>query len=268
MDAPLRLLFVGDVVGAPGRRILTARLKRLKRDTGAHLAIVNGENAAGGAGLTGPTAAEILSAGADVITTGNHVWDKKDVVALLGRDPRILRPANYPEGVPGAGVIHVEAEGVRVAVVNLMGRVFMPMVDDPFRAIDRILGDPGIPPVVFVDFHAEATSEKIAFGWYVDGRVSAVVGTHTHVPTADARVLPKGTAYLTDAGMTGPHDSVIGVKKEQAIERFLTQRPVAYETADGDVRLSAVLIGLDPRSRRAVGIETLQIREGDAAGTP
>ena len=267
MSAPLRILFVGDVVGAPGRRILQARLKRLKRDTGAQLTVVNGENAAGGAGLTAPTAAEIFGAGADVITTGNHVWDKRDVVGLLERDRRVLRPANYPDGAPGAGVVELEVEGATVAVVNLMGRVFMPLMDDPFRAADRILDQlAGRAAIVFVDFHAEATSEKVAFAHYVDGRASVVVGTHTHVATADACVLPGGTAYITDVGMTGPHDSVIGVRKEQAIERFLTQRPVAYETAEGDVRLSAIHADVDRVTGRAAGIVWMQLGERDAEG--
>jgi metallophosphoesterase (TIGR00282 family) len=261
----LRILFVGDVVGAPGRRILRALLSRLKRDTGAALTIVNGENAAGGAGLTTATAEEILAAGADVITTGNHVWDKRDVLGLLERQPRILRPANYPEGAPGSGVVVVPVSGTRVAVVNLMGRVFMPLTDDPFRAADRILGEPkSLAPVVVVDFHAEATSEKSAFGWYLDGRVSAVLGTHTHVATADERILPGGTAFMTDVGMTGSFASVIGVKKEQAIERFRTSRSIPYETADGDVRLAAVHIDVDPASGRATAIARIELREGAA----
>jgi len=264
MDALLRLLFVGDVVGAPGRRILAARLRDLRRARGAHVVIVNGENAAGGAGLTPATAAEIFTAGADVVTTGNHVWDKRDVASLLERDPRVLRPANYPDGAPGRGMIVLDVEGVRVAVINLMGRVFMPLVDDPFRGADRLLAElAGTTPVVLVDFHAEATSEKIAFAWHLDGRVSAVVGTHTHVTTSDARVLPGGTAAITDVGMTGPHDSVIGVRKEQALARFLTQRPMAYETADGDVRLSAVVITVEAHTGRAVAIESLEVREHD-----
>lgn len=269
MDGSLRLLFVGDVVGAPGRRILGARLARLKRDTGAHLAVVNGENAAGGAGITASTAAEIFAAGADVVTTGNHVWDKRDAAVLLADDPRVLRPANYPDGAPGRGAGVFDAGGVRVAVVNLMGRVFMPLVDDPFRAIDRILAEiASTAAVVLVDLHAEATSEKSAFAWHVDGRVAAVVGTHTHVTTADARVLPGGTAFITDVGMTGPHDSVIGVRKDQALTRFLTQRPVPYETADGDVRLAAVLVTADPRSGRATAIDTIALRERDGGPTP
>ena len=258
----MKVLFVGDVVGAPGRRILRARLAGLKRETECDLTIVNGENAAGGAGLTSATAEEIFGAGADLVTTGNHVWDKREIATLLDRDPRILRPANYPEGSPGAGVALVPAAGVRVAVVNLMGRVFMPLTDDPFRAADRIVRElAGKAQLVIVDFHAEATSEKVAFAWYLDGRVAAVLGTHTHVATADERILPKGTAFISDVGMTGPLDSVIGVKKEQAIERFLTSRPIPYETADGDVRLAAVRLTLDPVSGRALSIARIEIKE-------
>ena len=263
----MRVLFVGDVVGAPGRRILRQRLKGLKGDLGADLTIVNGEHAAGGAGLTPATAEELFAAGADVITTGNHVWDKREVVGLLEREPRLLRPANYPEGSPGSGLVVVPVTGIPVAVLNLMGRVFMPLLDDPFRAADRILHElRGKAKVVFVDFHAEATSEKMAFAWSVDGKVSAVFGTHTHVATADARVLPGGTAFITDAGMTGPFDSVIGVKKEQAIERFRTSRSVPYETAEGDVRLSAVWVDVDPQSGLAYAIERVELKEKEREG--
>jgi len=264
----MRILFVGDVVGAPGRRIARFRLKGLVRDLGADLTIVNGENAAGGAGLTQATAEELFAAGADVITTGNHVWDKREALGLLEREPRILRPANYPEGSPGKGVVVVSARDTSVAVVNLMGRVFMPLVDDPFRTADRILdGLRGVARVVMVDFHAEATSEKSAFAWYLDGRVTAVLGTHTHVATADARVLPGGTAFISDVGMTGPFDSVIGVRKEQAIERFRTSRSIPYETADGDIRLAAVRVDVDPASGRALAIERIEIGESDGGGT-
>lgn len=263
----MRILFVGDIVGAPGRRIARLRLKGLTRDIGADLTIVNGENAAGGAGLTTATAEELFAAGADVITTGNHVWDKREALGLLEREPRILRPANYPEGSPGAGVVVVTAAETKVAVVNLMGRVFMPLLDDPFRAADRILDElRGSARVVLVDFHAEATSEKMAFAWYLDGRVAAVLGTHTHVATADARILPGGTAFITDVGMTGPFDSVIGVKKEQAIERFRTSRSIPYETADGDVRLAAVRVDVDSLSGRALAIERIELSESDALG--
>src|SRR5882672_694795 len=264
----MRILFVGDVVGAPGRRIVRERLRGLQRDVGADLTIVNGENAAGGAGLTTATAEELFAAGAEVLTTGNHVWDKREALALLEREPRILRPANYPEGSPGAGVIVVTVAGTRVAIVNLMGRVFMPLVDDPFRAADRIIDElRGSAPVVIVDFHAEATSEKTAFAWYLDGRVAAVLGTHTHVATADARVLPGGTAFMADVGMTGPFDSVIGVKKEQAIERFRTSRSIPYETADGDVRLAAVRVDVDPASGTATAIERIELRETEGRAT-
>ena len=264
----MRILFVGDVVGAPGRRIVRERLKGLKRDVGADLTIVNGENAAGGAGLTTATAEELFAAGAEVITTGNHVWDKREVLGLLEREPRILRPANYPEGSPGHGVVVVAAEGAKVAVVNLMGRVFMPLVDDPFRSADRIVDDlRGKARVVIVDFHAEATSEKMAFAWYLDGRVAAVLGTHTHVATADARVLPGGTAFIADVGMTGPFDSVIGVRKEQAIERFLTSRSIPYETADRDVRLAAVSVDVDQATGRATAIERIELCEDGGGGT-
>jgi metallophosphoesterase (TIGR00282 family) len=263
----MRILFVGDVVGAPGRRIVRERLKGLQRDVGADLTIVNGENAAGGAGLTTATAEELFAAGAEVVTTGNHVWDKREIVGLLEREPRILRPANYPEGSPGAGVVVVTAAGTRVGVVNLMGRVFMPLVDDPFRAADRIVAElRGAAPVVIIDFHAEATSEKMAFAWYLDGRVAAVLGTHTHVATADARVLPGGTAFIADVGMTGPFDSVIGVKKEQAIERFRTSRSIPYETADGDVRLAAVIVDVDVSSGGATAIERIELRDRDGQG--
>jgi metallophosphoesterase (TIGR00282 family) len=252
----VRILFVGDVVGGPGRRIVRRHLPALRRDTGADLTIVNGENSAGGAGVTKATADELFASGADVITTGNHVWDKREVVPLLASEPRILRPANYPDGSPG----------YPVAVVNLMGRVFMGLVDDPFRAVEKILGDlSGVARIVIVDFHAEATSEKSAFGWFVDGRVTAVLGTHTHVTTADERVLPGGTAYITDVGMTGPFDSVIGVKKEQAIERFRTARSTPYETADANVRLSAVTVDVDPQSGRATAIARIELaEEGEA----
>ncbi len=259
----MRILFVGDVVGAPGRRLLRARLPALKKEVGAALTIVNGENAAGGAGLTAQTADDLFKAGSEVITTGNHVWDKREVMNLLANDPRILRPANYPEGSPGSGVFVTTIDGHDIAIVNLMGRVFMPLSDDPFRTAEAILAKlgPAVKTIV-VDFHAEATSEKSAFAWLLDGRVSAIVGTHTHVATADERILPGGTAFITDVGMTGAFDSVIGVRKDQAIERFRTSRPIPYETADGDVRLSAVVIDVTPDSGRATAIARVALTEG------
>jgi metallophosphoesterase (TIGR00282 family) len=263
----MRLLFVGDVFGTPGRRFLKPALRVLRRRHRPDLVVVNGENAAGGAGLTPDTAEEIFRAGADVITSGNHVWDRKEVVPLLERNGRVLRPANYPDPAPGSGVCVVEAaDGTPVAVVNLQGRVFMSPVDDPFRAADAILDElGGAARVVVVDFHAEATSEKLAFGWYLDGRVTAVLGTHTHVPTADARVLPAGTAYVSDVGMTGPYASVIGMDKETVIERFRTQRPHRMVPAEGgDVRAAAVLVEA-AEDGRALSIERVDLRE-DAEG--
>ncbi|MEE8412811.1 MAG: TIGR00282 family metallophosphoesterase, partial [Acidobacteriota bacterium] len=231
----MRILFVGDVVARAGRRILKGGLRAIRASHAPDLIIVNGENASRGRGLTPQCSEEIFRAGADVITSGNHVWDRREVLPLLEREPRVLRPANYPDPAPGSGVYlfdHLAAGPV--AVVNLMGRLFMPAVDDPFRAADEILDElQGRAALVVIDFHAEATSEKIAFGWHVDGRVTAVIGTHTHIPTADESVLPGGTAYITDVGMTGPYDSVIGVDKTAVIERFRTQRPVRFSPAEG-----------------------------------
>lgn len=259
----MRILFVGDVVGVPGRRVFKAALPRLRDELQPDLVVVNGENVAGGSGLTPPTVDELFRGGADVITSGNHAWDRKEIVPLLERNERILRPANYPDPAPGGGVCLAQArDGSTVAVINLMGRVFLPALDDPFRTADAILREIGDRArVVLVDFHAEATSEKVAFGWYLDGRVTAVVGTHTHVPTADARVLPGGTAYVTDVGMTGPYDSVIGVDKQQVIERFLTQRPIRFSPATGDARLAAVLIEASPVTGRAESIRRIEVRE-------
>ncbi len=261
----MRILFVADVVGQPGRRMLRSGLAVLRTSLRPDLVVVNGENCAGGNGLTPPTAEELFRAGADVVTTGNHVWDRMEIAPYLERHERLLRPANYPPADPGRGYCIVSAkDGTRAAVINLMGRVFMPAVDDPFRSVDAILREiGGKARVVVVDFHAEATSEKTAFGWYVDGRATAVLGTHTHVPTADERVFPRGTAYLTDAGMTGPHESVIGVEKENVLERFLTQRPARFRTAKGDVRLQGALIEASPSTGRAVSIRRVEIREGD-----
>jgi hypothetical protein len=260
----VRILFVGDVVGRPGRRVLKKLLPHLRRELLPDLVIANGENCAGGIGMTPNTVQELFGAGCDVVTGGNHTWDRKEIVPLLDRSDRILRPANYPEPAPGRGVALVRAaDGTEVAVLNLMGRVFMGALEDPFRTADRILQSlGGRPPVVVVDFHAEATSEKMALGWYLDGRVSAIVGTHTHVPTADERVSKAGTAYITDVGMTGPYDSVIGVEKADVLARFLTQRPCRFSTAKGDVRLSAVLLEIRPQDGRAERIERLSVCEG------
>jgi metallophosphoesterase (TIGR00282 family) len=261
----MRILFVGDVVGAPGRRALKPALRALAATWAPDIVIVNAENAAGGAGLTPATADEIFRAGADVLTTGNHVWDKKEIVPYIETHARVLRPLNYPPPCPGTGICVLKARnGAPVAVVNLMGRVFMADLDDPFRAADAALAElEGKARTIVVDFHAEATSEKVAMGWHLDGRVTAMVGTHTHVATADARVLPRGTAYITDVGMTGPHDSVIGVQKEVVLARFRTQRSASFTTAEGDVRLCGVVIESGPDGR-ATSIERVEVPFGAA----
>lgn len=242
-------------------------LGTLVRKYAVDLCIANGENAAGGFGLTQPIAEEFFDLGIDVITTGNHVWDKRELVDYLNSavdEPysparRVLRPANYPAGTPGTGVYEgTTRDGVPYAVVNLQGRVFMANIDDPFRVADRLL-EKIAAKVIFVDFHAEATSEKVAMGWYLAGRVTAVVGTHTHIPTADTRVLPGGTAYQTDVGMTGPYDSVIGVQKEQILQRFLTSLPARFEAAMNDVRFCAVLVEGDASTGKAGGIQRIML---------
>ena len=262
----LRILFIGDLIGRAGRDAVDRLLPKLKGDFGIGLTIANCENAAGGFGLTKRLADELTGLGVDVMTSGNHIWDRKEVVPDLDSLTNVLRPLNYPKGVPGRGWATYEAAGgVKVCVINLMGRVFMRPIDCPFRAADAVLAQvPGM--VTFVDMHAEATSEKVAMGWYLDGRVSAVVGTHTHVQTADERVLPRGTAYITDAGMTGPFDSVIGVDKCAIIDRFLTGIPSRFDSACGDVRLSAVVVSVDTQSRKAVSIERInwQLEPGDS----
>jgi hypothetical protein len=261
----LKLLFVGDVIGKPGRRALRNLLPRLVDRHRADYAVVNVENSAGGFGITPEVLKDIQDLPIDVFTTGNHVWDKKEGVEILDRVPNLLRPANYPEGNPGKGV-HVgeTAAGIPVAVVNLEGMVFMSNLDSPFRVADRLLKelDPGVK-VVLVDFHAEATSEKQAMGFYLDGRVSAVLGTHTHVPTADERVLPKGTALLTDVGMTGPYESIIGMRADKVLKRFLLQTPSSFEVAKRDVRLAGAVIEVDEATGKARSIERLLVPDGE-----
>jgi 2',3'-cyclic-nucleotide 2'-phosphodiesterase len=247
----MRVLFIGDVVGSPGRRGMERAMPRLRERHSPDLVIVNGENSAGGLGITEGTAEELFAAGADVITTGNHVYRHREVYGYLDRDERVVRPANYPHGNPGRGHTVVEAGGRRVAVINLSGMVHMKAARSPFVEADSLLERlDGDADAVVVDFHAEVTSEKVAMGWHLDGRVAAVFGTHTHVPTADARVLPGGTAYITDVGMTASRTSVIGVKPEQALESFITQMPVRFETAAEDVWVmgAAVSVGLDGRA--------------------
>jgi len=247
----LRILMIGDVIGRPGRRALREALPGLREEHAVDLAIANGENAAGGLGLTSETAKELFDSGVDVITSGNHIWDQKEIIPFLEGDMAIIRPLNYPPGVPGRGYI-VMGE---VLVLNLLGRTFMGNFDCPFRAVDRLLEDlVDRPAVIIADFHGEATSEKVAMGWYLDGRVSAVLGTHTHVGTVDVRLLPKGTAYVTDVGMTGPVDSVIGDDVDAVIRRFLTQLPHRLSVGKGSVVLNSVLVDVDERTGRATGI--------------
>jgi 2',3'-cyclic-nucleotide 2'-phosphodiesterase len=257
----MNLLFIGDIFASPGRRIVADHLSDIVESNQIDLAIANAENAAGGFGLTPAIAEELFALGLDVLTSGNHIWDKREVYDYFGRQPRLLRPANYPDA-PGSGLVVLRARnGLECAVVNLQGRVYMPSVDCPFRKADRILEelDPAIK-VRFVDFHAEVTSEKVAMGWYLDGRVSAVVGTHTHVPTADTRILPGGTAYQTDCGMTGPYHSVIGVDTDIVLRRFLTGLPVRMEAARGEPELHAVIVEVDDATGKARSVRRHAIR--------
>jgi hypothetical protein len=248
----VKILFVGDIFGAPGRRIVADHVEDIVRTNQIDLAIANAENAAGGFGITPAIAEDLFALGLDVLTSGNHVWDKRELYDYLNRQPRLLRPANYPEG-PGHGLVTVRARnGVECAVINLQGRTYMPSTDCPFRKADLLLSqiDPAVK-VKFVDFHAEVTSEKMAMGWYLDGRVSAVVGTHTHVPTADTRILPGGTAYQTDCGMTGPYRTVIGVDTETILQRFLSGLPVRMEAAKHGVELHSVIVDVDEETGKA-----------------
>ena len=251
----MKLIFVGDVVAGLGRRTLAALLPGLRERHRPDFVVVNGENAAGGVGITRKTAQELLELGADVITLGNHAYRHREVYEYLDTEPRIVRPANYPKGSPGRGHTVVESDGQRLGVINLSGQVFLSAVRSPFAEADALLAElRGKADAVLLDMHAEATSEKVAMGWHVDGRALACVGTHTHVATADARVLPGGTAYVTDVGMTGPRGGVIGVKREQALERFLTLTQVRFETSDEDPWLNAVVVDGDSHGR-AVSIE-------------
>ncbi|MGB2715021.1 MAG: TIGR00282 family metallophosphoesterase [Vicinamibacterales bacterium] len=257
----MKILFVGDIFGKSGRDVARRAIPVLVERREIDFVIANVENSAAGFGVTGDVAETILSYGVDVMTSGNHVWDKKEVLEYIPRQPKLLRPANFPAGVPGRGTyLGRTRTGQPIGVINLMGRVFMTPLDDPFavalREIDALRAKTRI---IFVDFHAEATSEKIAMGWHLDGKVTAVVGTHTHVQTADERILPKGTAYQTDAGMTGPHDSIIGVTIDAALGRFLNAMPARFEAATGPGRLNAVEITADAASGKATRIERLNL---------
>ena len=265
----MRVLFISDIVGSPGRQIVHDRLADIVAQRQTDLVVANGENAASGFGITPRLAEELLGAGIDVLTGGNHSWDRREILDYIPQQPRLLRPANFPEGNPGSGVFAGAAKnGVKYAVLNLQGRVFLRAIDDPFRKADSELGKlPADVAFVLVDMHAETTSEKIAMGYYLDGRVTAVVGTHTHVATADERVLPQGTAYITDVGMTGPHDGVIGMDRVGIIKKFLDGMPARFEVAQGNVQMNCVLIETDETGSRNAGgrlpatsIERLRLR--------
>jgi 2',3'-cyclic-nucleotide 2'-phosphodiesterase len=252
----MKILFIGDVVGRPGRDALRNHLANILEERKIDLCIANAENSASGNGITPRLVEELLSLQIDILTSGNHIWDKKEVLGYFEHQPRLLRPANYPPMAPGKGVfVGKTREEIPFAVVNLQGRVFMPAIDCPFRTAETVLQ--GLSPetkVVFIDFHAEATAEKQAFGFHFDGKVSAIVGTHTHVVTADEQILPKGTAYITDVGMTGPHDSIIGVSKDSILPKFISQIPARFEVATGDVRINGVEVDVDPETGLAVQI--------------
>ncbi|HTZ75238.1 MAG TPA: TIGR00282 family metallophosphoesterase [Candidatus Aquilonibacter sp.] len=258
----MRTLFIGDIVGSPGRRIVRELLPDILLQRQIDLCVANGENSASGFGITPRIVQELFAAGIEVLSGGNHVWDRREILEYFPHEPRLLRPANFPAGSPGSGVyVGTTKNGVRYAVLNLQGRTFMTPIDDPFRTAESELAK--LPPdvkVVVVDMHAEATSEKLAMGWNLDGKVSAVLGTHTHVQTADERVLPGGTAYITDVGMTGPHDSIIGMEKGPIIQRFHDALPIRFAVAEGDIRMKCVLLDIDETTGRARGIERLNFR--------
>jgi metallophosphoesterase (TIGR00282 family) len=258
----MKILFIGDIVGKPGRQAIKKGVPQLKKEFAVDLTIANAENAAGGFGITKAIGEELFSLGIDILTSGNHIWDKKEAIEYITMENRLLRPANYPSDVPGHGsIITKTKDGIKVAILNVSGRVFMNDLDSPFTTAKKEIADlKKETNLIMVDFHAEATSEKEAFGYYLDGEVSAVIGTHTHVQTADEQILPNGTAYLTDVGMTGPTDSVIGVKKELVLHRFLTNIPARFETAVGESVLSAVVLDIDPKTGRATAIERVQLR--------
>jgi len=259
----MNILFIGDIVGKPGRRAVKALLPNLINKLKLDIVIANCENAAGGFGITEKTAAELFSAGIHLMTSGNHIWDKKEALQLFPKEDRILRPLNYPPGVPGRGSIVINASNsVNVGIINLSGRVFMGLMDCPFRTVEREIEQiKEKTEIIIVDFHAEATSEKLAMAYFLDGRVTALLGTHTHVQTADEQIMPGGTAYITDVGMTGPQISVIGVDRQIVIEKFITQLPRKFETAKGGWMLSAVLIEVDEKTGKAISIKRLSIKE-------
>lgn len=253
----MKILFIGDIIGGPGRKAVAALLPQLREEFAVDFVIANGENSAGGVGITKPVLHELFSYGIDAVTTGNHIWDKKEIIPALDEEESLLRPANYPPGTPGRGWNKFACGAARIGILNLAGRVYMPPVDCPFRAADAALHDLADCDVIIVDFHAEATSEKIALGYHLEGRVAAVLGTHTHVQTADECLLPGGTAYITDVGMAGPQHSVLGVKKEAVLNKFLTGLPVRFEVADGPVCINGVLLEISTEDWRVQGIRRI-----------
>lgn len=259
-ENPVRILFIGDIVGEPGRKIVSSLLPEFARFQGADFVVANCENAAAGKGVTPKITRFLLDCGIDVLTSGNHMWDRPEIIPYIDEEPRLIRPANFPASLPGRGMgIFAAKSGHRVAVLNLCGRLFMDSYDNPFYCASELVESArSHTPIIIVDFHAEATSEKEAMGWYLDGRVSAVVGTHTHVQTADERVLPGGTAYITDVGMTGSMDSVIGMDREKSLKRFLTLLPQRLEPGRENVGINAVMLEIDPASGRALAIERLK----------
>ena len=256
----LNILMIGDIVGRPGRAAVFSLLNKYRKKYHLDMIIANGENTAGGNGITSDIVQELFNNNVDVITMGNHTWDKREILEFIDHEPYLIRPANYPSGTPGKGSVVVKLkDNLKVGVINLAGRVFLSPLECPFRVAQEIVERmKRETPIIIIDFHAEATSEKIAFGWFMDGKVSAVLGTHTHVQTADERILPEGTAYITDVGMTGPRDSVLGVKKELIIEKFLTQMPVRFEVANGVAQFNAVLLTIDPATGKTTEIQRIQ----------
>jgi 2',3'-cyclic-nucleotide 2'-phosphodiesterase len=259
----MKILFIGDIVGKPGRDLIRKGLRNLVEHHGVDFVIANAENSAAGFGVTKDIGDTLLEWGVDVMTSGNHIWDKKEAIEYIASQPRLLRPANYPAGVPGKGsYVAQTGDGRAVGVINAMGRVFMLNIDDPFAVVLReIEAMRGRTKIIIVDFHAEATSEKVAMGWHLDGKVTLVVGTHTHVQTADERILPNGTAYLTDAGMTGPHDSIIGMEKEPSLARFLNAMPSRFEPATGNPRLNGIVVEADEKTGRALAVTRISYSE-------
>ena len=255
----MRILFIGDIVGKPGREAISAFLPDLNREYSFDLVIANAENASGGRGLTKEVAEELYDKGIDFLTMGNHVCDQKDILKFIDNENRLIRPANYPKGAPGKGFGYVKKNGIKTGIINLSGRIFLPPLENPFSAVIQIINSIAVEtPVIIVDFHAEATSEKVALGWFLNGKVSAVLGTHTHIQTADARILDQGTAYITDVGMTGPRDSVLGVKKEIIINSFISQMPVKFEVAAGPLQLNAVILEIDEKTGKTSQIIPVQ----------